>query len=320
MKILFVSDIHLDLPKDHEWETNRFTELFKELANASRTCDITVLGGDIFNNPFPSLQEIHLFYSCLNYFEKPPIIIDGNHECIDKHKYTYDFLPKGNFIYGDNIIQTKNTDIYLCSHSNLNTLNSIKDNLRKKKNILLTHVRSNVPPHIKEEFNCGYLSSIFDLVVSGDIHYRYSPFDNFHYVGQPYSTTYKPEVLNGYCIIDTDTLEVNFIDLDLPSKIRLDVNVSDLTTLSLNQKHLYKIRVTGSIEELHEVPSNNSNIIYEKVIQTKDIEEVPSHISDGKINIVSTLLDITRDTFDLSESTMEKGEEIVNGICSRYTN
>ena len=43
MKILFVSDIHLDLPKDHEWETNRFTELFKELANASRTCDITVL-------------------------------------------------------------------------------------------------------------------------------------------------------------------------------------------------------------------------------------------------------------------------------------
>ena len=40
----------------------------------------------------------------------------------------------------------------------------------------------------------------------------------------------------------------------------------------------------------------------------------------GKINIVSTLLDITRDTFDLSESTMEKGEEIVNGICSRYTN
>lgn len=321
MKILLVSDIHLNLSKEPEWESNRFSELFKELARASEDCDMTVLSGDIFDNPKPTLQEIHLFYSCLNYFKEPPIIIDGNHECLDKQNYTWDFLPSGNFEYTSNkLIETKSTNIYLCGHKKLYTLKYIRGDLKKKKNILITHVRSNVPPHIKEEFDCRFLSNTFDLVVSGDIHYRYSPFDNFHYLGQPYSTTYKPEVTNGYAILDTDTLELSFVDLGLPSKIKIDVNAQDLNSLSLNQKNLYKLRVTGSIEELHEVPNNNSNILYEKVILTSEVQKTSTHISEGKVDIVNTLIELTKETFDLSEETVRKGEEIISGICSRYTN
>jgi len=322
MRILWVSDIHLNLNKNIEWETNRYNKLFDILVDVSDTVDLTILGGDIFDNPQPSLKELNLFYTNLRKFKNPVTIISGNHENIDKTLSTFNLIPELYFEYVDyKILSTKKTDIYLCSHKNLKDLYGIRRELKDKQNLLLTHVRCSVPPHIKEEVDCKFLASAFDLVISGDIHFKYSPFDNFHYAGQPYSTTYKQEVSNGYFIIDTDTLDFEYQELHLPSKIKYEVPIDGLKKLQLSDNNLYKIRVSGGIEELQDLPKDNGNVTYEKIVITNESTEDKEalNVTDGRLNIIEVLMDTVKETYGLGEDLMETGRGLIDGISSKYT-
>ena len=315
MKILFVSDIHINLSKNIEWEKNRVSRLFDILSKESY--DRIVLGGDTFDVASPSLEELSLFYQNISKLDKP-IVIGGNHENVKSKLTTFDYIPELGFTYkATDVLDCGDTDIYLCSHSHMHTLKYVRKVLKDKKNVLFTHIRCNVPPHIKEEYDVRSLSNAFDLVISGDIHQPYSPYDNVLYPGQPYSVRYNPEVKHQYFILDTDTLEVERKELRLPTKIKVTLPINDLTKYPFKKDNLYKVKVRGTIEEIHNLPTLSSNIVYEKAVVTDSSIEVGTALIDNKVDIVTTLLDTTQAMYSLSDEVVESGRELLESIVSK---
>lgn len=317
MKLLFISDIHLDLRSNKEWETQRFLKLFEDLGKAS--CDLIVLGGDIFERARPSIEEIRLFYQGLGLLNLPPdkiILINGNHEEVKRPLYTFDYLPKTNFTYAKtHVIEADKTNLFFVSHSDLPQIDEVIQDLTNKQSILFTHVRPTIPPHIVEEQPLLKISKAFDLVISGDIHFKWEAFDNFMYPGTPYSHSFKSEIDHGYFIIDTDTLEVEHIKTYYPNKIKLSIPYRSLDKLNISPDNIYKVVVSGTIEELEGL-SSYSNVIYEKHIVTtevaEEIEEDIGGITDK--DVVKNLINYTQKTYDLSPEVMEEGERIIHGL------
>lgn len=280
--------------------------------------DLVILGGDIFDSPKPTLPELKLFYENIAKFTVPVKIISGNHEAIDKLLYTYDYIPEVGYTYSDKeIIEVGKTHVVLCGHKNLKSLFEIIHNLKDKKTILFTHIRCTVPPYIKEEFPTKILSEKFDLVISGDIHYPYEPHDNFRYSGTPYGLKYATNVSHGYFIVSTDTLEVEYKELNLPNRLKLECKATELSKLKLNDIDKFKIKVVGSIEELQALELPKFNVVYEKTIVRQETTEQVT-IVDGKINVLDTLKEHTKEMFGLSEKIMDIGDGVLVDIMSKY--
>lgn len=326
LQILFVSDIHLNLKSEKLWETERFLKLFSDLGETIKSdgLDLVVLGGDIFDRARPSIEEIKLFYQAIELLELPPdkiIVIAGNHEEVRKPMYTFDYLPQDGFTYyKEHKITEKGTDIYFVSHSNLNSLAGIVDNLSNRKNLLFTHVRCTIPPHITEEYPLLKVNNSFDLVISGDIHFRWDAYDKIMYPGTPYSHSYKTEVDHGYFIIDTDTLEVEHRLTYYPNKIKISLPYRKIKEVhKLPKENFYKVQVSGSVEDLEKLPQLD-NIIYEKLVTTQEVEEQEEHlvtlddITDK--DVVKNLMVFTQKTYQLSPEVMSEGERILGGMFS----
>jgi len=285
---------------------------------AQQQVDLVVLGGDIFDNPKPTLPELKLFYESIAKFTVPVKIISGNHEAIDKRLYTYDYIPEVGYTYCDKeIIEVGKTHVVLCGHKNLKSLFEVIHNLKDKKTILFTHIRCTVPPYIKEEFPTKILSEKFDLVISGDIHYPYAPHDNFRYSGTPYGLKYTTNVSHGYFIVCTDTLGVEYRELNLPNRLKLECKASELHKLKLNNTDKFKIKVVGSIEELQALELPRFNVVYEKNIISQETTEQVT-IVDGKISVLDTLKEHTKEMFGLSEKIMDIGDGVLVDVMSRY--
>ena len=318
MKLFFISDIHLDLRSNKEWEAQRFLKLFKDLGDTA--CDLLVLGGDIFERARPSIEEIRLFYQGLDLLNLPPdkvIIINGNHEEVKKPLYTFDYLPSTKFTYvKTSIIETEKTNLFFVSHSDLGGLDEVLQDITKKQSILFTHVRPTIPPHILEEIPLLKVAKGFDLVISGDIHFKWDAFDNFMYPGTPYSHSFKTEIDHGYFMIDTDTLEIEYIKTYYANKVKLTIPYRDLHKLkTLSPDNIYKVVVSGTVEELEGL-SSHDNIIYEKHIVTTEVDELTEEdivdITDK--DVVRNLLNYTQKTYELSPEVMEEGERIIDGL------
>lgn len=310
MNILFVSDIHIDFSKNSDWEKNRVGLLFRILAE--QEYDKIILGGDVFNRPNPTLEEINAFYKGIDLLHNV-IVIAGNHEDLNTRINTFTYLPELGFeYYPTGIIETDSTDLYFCSHSHMNTLIHARKQLKNKKNILFTHLRCDVPPHIKEEFDMLYLSNAFDLVIAGDIHQPIEPYENVKYPGQPFASRFNTEVKHQYFIINTDTLKVTAKELHLPTKIKVTLNVKDINNYPFNSDNLYKVVVKGSIEELHKIPVQSSNVSLQKTITTKD--ETTEAIIDTNLDVVNTLIVTAKDMYSLSDKVVEIGENLISSI------
>ena len=100
-KLLFISDIHLNLKRNKEFEEKRFKDLFKFIKKYK--ADYLILGGDIFDVPNPTIEELGLFYQEIAKIKnKEIVLISGNHENLSKVHCTFDMIPQTNFKYFDN--------------------------------------------------------------------------------------------------------------------------------------------------------------------------------------------------------------------------
>lgn len=248
---MFVTDIHLKLRRNREWEIGRFLALFRLLSNTNS--DTIILGGDIFDLSKPSLEEISVFYDgikLLTEAKKDVYVISGNHENLSDTKTVFDYLPQIGFTYlPKKVFNSTNHSLYFYSHIHCKEIQEVKEELvTNKTSILFSHFRSNYGTFIKGEIDVKEVSELFDLVFVGDIHHHYSPFSNVHYPSSPYSIHYEPLRDYGIFHITLDK-EVTFSHelVYLPSKVLLKVTPEEVEAgLSLNPEHLYKVVVTGS--------------------------------------------------------------------------
>lgn len=287
MNIAIVGDVHLSLRKHKEFEENRFKLLIDELIN--KKPNIVVFAGDLLDKPNPTLEEQQLLLYAIHRLRARNItvkIISGNHEAVTGTTSTYDFIfPYDNtYVNKCRLYNLKSTtpDLGIV----LNGWTTVKvSNHEKTDDILITHLRAN---HglIKEEFNIKELSEKYSQVFMGDLHFRYSPYDNVHYTSSPYSTKFTDKPLSdyGYIMLDTVTKNWMYIDLQLPCKVKIASKAKDVEKVIKGlDKHLIKVEVSGTLEELKTL-KEYTNVIYVKEvldISTISVKSVKSNTLDS---------------------------------------
>jgi DNA repair exonuclease SbcCD nuclease subunit len=143
-------------------------------------------------------------------------------------------------------------------------------------NILITHVRGEIAPHVTPEVDL----SIFDkwkLVLAGDLHSHSNSQRNIVYPGSPLTTSfYRNKPKKGILKVDLDTLGVEFIDLNLPALIKLTVESKDDIVENTSQDFIaYDIvpKVEAIIEAKEDTVFHKESSREEAILAVLDAEE-----------------------------------------------
>ena len=142
------------------------------------------------------------------------------------------------------------------------------------KDILVTHIRGEVPPHITSEYNFEKLRP-WKLILLGDLHFAHKYMDYpAYYPGSPLNVSFDRDESRQYGIniitLFTDIelkYNIDFIDLKLPKLIRKTINVNDKMIKDKINHIVYE--VTGSIDELSKIENFE---LLDKKIATKPVE------------------------------------------------
>jgi DNA repair exonuclease SbcCD nuclease subunit len=259
-KILCSADWHIILHKKkvpYEWQTNRFKQMFRKLIALEQSCDVHIIAGDIFDKK-PEPDEICLFLSYINSVTIPTYIIPGNHEATRKGESFFEYFTQENAIKNENVhVFTRNgratvgsTSFQFFPYGEMqigNLPNYVEDD------ILVTHIRGEVPPHITPEYDFSLLSP-WGLCLLGDLHFNHRYSDtNCYYPGSPLNTTFDRDDKRAYGvdiynIIDSHNYTREFHDLKLPKLLRKTISVTEKMVPDAINHVVYEVK--GSLDEL----------------------------------------------------------------------
>jgi DNA repair exonuclease SbcCD nuclease subunit len=263
IKILSSADWHVNLHRKKipkHWQMDRFQRLFAKLLALETRCDVHVIAGDLFDKE-PDPDEICLVLSYLNSVQKPTLVIPGNHEATSKGRTFWEHFKLENTIKNPLVhIFTENSRIEIAGQGFcLFPYGSVQtDKLPNyvEGDILVTHIRGEVPPHITAEYDFEKLRP-WKLVLLGDLHFRHRYKDYpVYYPGSPLNTTFDRDDKREYgvdviTLRSIDDYSVDFVDLDLPKLLRRTVSVGEPMVQDAYHHIIYE--VTGSIDELAKV-------------------------------------------------------------------
>lgn len=310
IKILSSADWHINLHRKkipYDWQTNRYLKLFEALHSLEKHHDVHVIAGDIFDRE-PEADEVCLLLSYLNAVQIPTLIIPGNHEATRKGKTFLEHFKLENTI-NNNFVQiftenarttVKNQGFCLFPYGSVQT-----DNLPEyvPDDILVTHIRGQVPPHITPEYDFEKIRK-WPLVLLGDLHFNHRYLDYpAYYPGSPLNTTFDRDEHRSYgvdsFIFNQSTIvEHRFIDLELPKLIRRTIRVGEAMKPDSINHVVYE--VTGSLDELARVEKHE--LLDKKMVEkpttdsTLDLknktlyEELEMYLNYIKVSDVETTL------------------------------
>jgi DNA repair exonuclease SbcCD nuclease subunit len=266
MKVLFSADWHIKLGQKNvpkAWQKARYRLLFDKINEID--ADMHILGGDIFDN-VPKPEEISLFFEFIQKVRIPTYIYDGNHEATRKGQTFLVFFAEAckdiNKLVTiiDGITTIHNIDIIPYTH--LKTFNPEDFN----NDILCTHVRGNILPHVIQEIDLKKLSG-WRTVLAGDLHSYENSQLNILYPGSPLAISFhRNKVKNGVILFDTETHTHEWIDLELPQLIRKTVDKESDIVKTAYDHTIYEI--TGNILDLSGIDTSSS-LIDKKIISKK---------------------------------------------------
>ena len=264
MKILFTADLHIKLGQKNVpvlWAKDRYKMLFIELERLQKECDLFVIGGDVFDR-MPSIEEIELFFILIHKCNIKTIIYSGNHEAVKKNTTFLSNLKSIVSAVNSNV--TVIDDFYTLDNIDFIPYNKLKEVYPKfHGDILCTHVRGEIPPHVKPEVDL----SLFDrwkVVLAGDLHSHDNSQRNILYPGSPITTSFhRGKVDTGVIIIASDTLDFRWVKLDLPQLIRKSIKAGEDMPATKYDHTIYEIE--GDISELGSIQDNE--LIDKKVVK-----------------------------------------------------
>ncbi len=297
--LLFCADEHVlfrrkGVPAD--FEKLRYSQLFDHLLNLSThpNCVAVCHGGDCFDRA-PTIQETALVVRYLNAVVKPTYIISGNHEQIKKDTT---FLSElANMVSNPLVTIISDYATYNIEGTNIDFMpfNRLKQfekegNSELNSELLITHVRGCIPPHVAPEVNLG----IFDrwkLVLAGDLHSHSNSQRNIVYPGSPLTTSfYRTKPKKGILKVDLDTLGIEFIDLNLPALIKLTVESKDEITENTTEDFIaYDIvpKVEAIIEAKEDTVFHKEASREDAILAVLDAEESKKkEVIDLYVNII----------------------------------
>ena len=267
--ILFTADWHIKLGQKNvprEWATNRYHMFFEQVHTLEKQCNMHIIGGDLFDR-LPSMEELELYFTFIRKVQIPTLIYDGNHEATKKNKtfftqlkqVTRDINPLVKVVdmsYYDN-----DFGFGVLPYADLHRKNAIE--LFDPKKPLFTHVRGEIPPHVKPEVDLDRFED-FPVVFAGDLHAHSNTQRNIVYPGSPMTTSFhRNEVQTGYLLINPQDWSWMWDAFELPQLIRK--TVSNPEEMVATDWHHTIYEVEGDIQELAEV--KNSDLLDKKVVK-----------------------------------------------------
>lgn len=316
MKILFTADWHIktsakDVPP--EWAKAKFRKLFDEISKVEKLADIHIIGGDIFDK-LPNMDEIELYYEFVASARIPTIIYPGNHEALKRNttfltqlkKSTNTINPLVKVVdYIDSSLL--GGDIDIIPYNELKSWVANYQDYDFHGRILCTHVRGEIPPHVKPEIPLQLLSR-WEVVLAGDLHSYENSQGNIIYPGSPTTTSFHRGYVDTGCIIlDSESLQHEFIKFDVPQLIRKTVKAGEPTPAT--EYHYTVYEVEGDLEELAalEDSANVTKKVAKKVLDT-------ALILDPKMSMVEELKEYLTYMMELPEETVKEIIDEFNSV------
>ena len=306
MKVLFTADLHIKLGQKGvpvEWAKNRYKLLFNKYAKYSEQVDLFILGGDIFDK-LPSMEELELFFDLVSRINYDCIIYSGNHEAVKKNTT---FLTNLKEVVNKINWQVRIIDDYhsekgidFIPYNKLKEWEKDPDNIffSLHNRILCTHVRGDIPPHVKAEVDL----TLFDrwkTVLAGDLHSYSNSQRNILYPGSPITTSFHRNLVDtGVIIFDTDTHNHSWKKLEVPQLIRKTIKAG--APMPATDYHHTIYEVEGDMSELSNM--ENSELLDKKVVN-RDTDT--TLILDPSMNILEEVEEYARYVLQLNDDAVE---------------
>jgi DNA repair exonuclease SbcCD nuclease subunit len=316
MKILFTADIHIKLGQKSvpiAWAKNRYAMLFKSLQSIQEECNVFIVGGDTFDR-IPSIEELELFFEFVTTCKIPTYIYSGNHEALKKNttfltnlKSTVNLLNKKVKIVDES-----------CTIEDIDFIpyNCLKDWVQNHQEhsfsnrILCTHVRGEIPPHVKPEVDLELFNK-WDVVLAGDLHSYENSQLNILYPGSPVTTSFhRNNVETGVIILDSGTLKHEWKKLELPQLIRKTIQAGE--TPQPTDYDLTVYEVEGDISELGTI--QDSELIDKKILKK---ETDTTLILSQEMSLAEEVSEYAKYILQLSEDTIEEVLQELNNNSNR---
>jgi hypothetical protein len=269
MKILFTADVHIKLGQKNvpiDWAKNRFKMFVEQFGEMQKSADLVIIGGDVFDR-LPTMDEVELYFDFVESFTKPTLIYPGNHEMLKKDttflsnlkKSTHRLNPLVSVV--DDYYENCGFGVDIIPYNKLKDFE--KNGCALNNKILCTHVRGEIPPHVKPELDLSLLDR-WDVVLAGDLHSYENSQRNILYPGSPYTTSFhRSRVDTGAILLDASSLEHQWLKFNLPQLIKRTI-AADETPVSTDFDHtVYEVQ--GDMQELGELA--DSELIASKVIK-----------------------------------------------------
>tara|TARA_B100000963_G_C22635539_1_gene677383 strand:+ start:4507 stop:5466 length:960 start_codon:yes stop_codon:yes gene_type:complete len=299
--ILFTADWHVKLGQKNvpiKWAINRYQQFFEQIHELESQCNMHIIGGDLFDR-LPNMEELELYFSFIRRVTIPTVIFDGNHEATKKNKTFFTQLKQVSRDINPliNVVDISYIDEELgygiLPYADLHRKGAI-DHFDKKKP-LFTHVRGEIPPHVKPEINLDLLED-FPIVFAGDLHAHSNTQRNIVYPGSPMTTSFHRNLVKtGYILINENDWSWMWEEFRLPQLIRKTVK-SEAEMIPTDFHHtIYEIE--GDIQDLANV--KNSDLLDKKVVvrksETSLIMDKEMTIQEELIEYLTYILQINED-------------------------
>lgn len=312
MKVLLSADWHIkigakNIPTD--WAKHRYKTLFKEIEKFADKVDIHLLSGDVFDR-VPSLDELELFFEFISNTTMETYIIGGNHENLKRNTTFLSNLKS--------VVSTLNNkvtiidDFFTKYGIDFIPYNKLKEWEKDSDNIfvglgriLCTHVRGDIPPHVKAEVDLSLFEK-WKIVLAGDLHSYSNSQRNILYPGSPITTSFHRNLVDtGVILFDTDTLKHEWVKLKVPQLIRKTIKVGDEMTPTNYHHTIYEIE--GDMSELSSVES--SELLDKKIVSKS---EDTSLILDPSMSILDEVEEYARYILNLNDSVVKEMLLVLN--------
>jgi DNA repair exonuclease SbcCD nuclease subunit len=303
VKILFTADLHIKLGQKNvpiDWTKNRYKMLFDELSIYSTQVDLTVIGGDVFDK-LPNMEELELYFDLVSRLYSTTIIYSGNHEAVKKNTT---FLS--NLALVSNKVNPKVKiidDFFTYKGIDFIPYNKLKEyhpaDIDFHGDILCTHVRGEIPPHVKPEVSLELFDK-WKVVLAGDLHSHDNCQRNILYPGSPLTTSFhRSSVDTGIIIFDTDTMDFRWIKLELPQLIRKTIRAGDPMPPGDFDHIVYEVE--GDMSELANL--DNNELLDKKVVKR---DSDTALILDPTMTLHDEVEEYLRYILQLNDPTIEE--------------
>lgn len=268
--ILFTADIHIKIGAKNiprAWAIDRYKMFIEQVREVEKNCSLHIMGGDIFDRT-PNLEELEVYFRLIEGATIPTIGYDGNHEATKKNNTFFNSLSSVSKALNDKVeivTTTKEYDRFsILPYADLHQPNSIEK--CNKSKALFTHVRGEIPPHVKPEVDLDRFKD-FPIVYAGDLHSHSNCQRNIVYPGSPMTTSFHRSLVEtGYLLIDeNDLTKWTWHPFELPQLIRK--TVTDPADMIETDYHRTIYELEGDMKELGAANVVNKDLLDKKIVK-----------------------------------------------------